>query len=108
MSLAAHPVEHHTRQGQVWVVITETLDEGPQRCGLTTGIDHQNHGELQLFRDGCRAAGFAAADAIEQAHHPLHKGQIPLAPVTEKGLLNPGLSAEVEIEISAGVSSSST
>ena len=108
MSLAAHSVQNDTGQGQVWVVITETLDESPQRCGLTTGIDHQHHRQPQLFCDSCRAAGFTAADAVEQTHDPLHQGQIPLAAVTVKSPFNPGFVAQVDVEIAAGMPCCST
>ena len=61
-----------------------------------------------MFCDSCSAAGFTAADTVKQSHDPLNQGQISLTPITVKGPFNPGLSAEIDVEIAAGMPCCST
>ena len=86
---AADAIQHHTRQLQIRVVVAEAAHQGAEGGGLATGIDHQQHRQTQQPCGGGGAARFAAADAIEQPHHPFHERMIGGAAVAAKGSAHP-------------------
>ena len=100
---AADLVEHHAGDAQLGIVIAESAHDGAEGGGLTTGIQHQHHRQVQQAGHVGRASGCTAADAIEEPHHPFHEGQLRGTAVTVKGLANPGFSAEIEIEVATGL-----
>ena len=57
---------------------------------------------MELVGHSSGAALLAAADAIEQAHHPFHEGQVSPPRIAVECPLHPGLSAEIEVEIATG------
>ena len=100
---AADFVEHHTGDVQLGIVIAESAHDGAEGCGLTTGIQHQHHRQVQQAGHVGGASGCTAADAIEEPHHPLHEGQLGGTSVTVKCAPNPGFPAEIEIEVATGL-----
>ena len=104
VAVGADAVEHHPCDLQSGVMVPESLHHGRQRCGLTTGIHHQHHRQAELVGHRRGAALLAAADAIEQAHHPLHESEIRAFRVTVEGPLHPAIATEVEVEIAGQTS----
>ncbi|GIR75073.1 MAG: hypothetical protein CM15mP77_2300 [Synechococcus sp.] len=88
-------------------MITEALDEGPSDAACPPASTTRTTGNRSCF---ATAAVLPASLQPMPSNSPMtpHQGQIPLTPITVKGLFNPGLSAEIDVEIAAGMPCCST
>ena len=103
MTRAADAVEHdtgelHPRRS----VVAEAPHQGRQGAGLTRGLDHEHHRQIEL---GChlgRAALAAGTATVKQTHHAFNQGQLGATAMPDKAALHPVGPAQQGVEIAAG------
>ena len=77
---AAHTVEHHATPGQPGILLAKARHQRPDGGSLAAGVHNKQQGQVQQAGHVGGAALLAGAEAVIQAHDPLHQAGIRGAP----------------------------